>query len=238
MTGQPAFVGDLACRLASRGRHVVVALEVGKQEQERFDAFLNAPEDRGVARAELLRGIFWTSKMQCGISTEARVEMLESIREARRRGLPVRVAAIDDQSLQEAANRKATPTRDAVMAQNILAVRRPDETVLALVGNLHARSARGRFPLPGGEKWMAMFLKEEEPRLLTLDSRSLSGEAWNCQPDMNHCGVHPSAGEGVGDSWRIDRFPHTSDDGYDGAFQIGKAVASPPAVERRGKLDP
>jgi hypothetical protein len=163
--------------------------------------------------------------------------MLESIRGVRRRGLPVRVVAIDDHRLQEGTDPKAARTRDAVMAQNILAVRRPGETVLVLVGNLHARTARGA-PWGGDETWMATFLKDKEPRLLTLDSRYLKGEAWNCQPDMNHCGVHPISGEGSGRAWQIEWFPQPSEEGYDGLFQIGKAVASPPAVERRGKRDP
>jgi hypothetical protein len=237
MNGQPAFVADLACRLAAGDRRVVVALEIGKQEQARFDAFLDAPVDSGAALAELLRGPAWTSKLQCGIASEARVGMLESIRRARRHGLQVRVVAIDDERLQQGLDPHGAGTRDAAMARNILAARRPGETVLVLVGNLHARTVRGA-PWGGAEKRMATFLKEKEPRLLTLDSRYVDGDAWNCQPDMGHCGVHPSRGEGVGDAWQVERFPHTSPDGYDGLFQIGKAIASPPAIGSRGVRNP
>ena len=228
MTGQPAFVADLACRLAVTGRHVVVALEVGKQEQDGFDAFLNDPAD---ARVELLRGRFWTSKMQCGIASVARAEMLESIRGFRQRGLQVRVVGIDDQQLLEGVDPRIAQTRDAVMAENLLSARRPGETMLALVGNLHARAS-------SGTRWMAALVKKREPRLLTLDNRYLDGEAWNCQPDMDHCGIHPTRGTGVGEDWRIEPFPRPSADGYDGVFQIGKAVASPPAVDRRSARHP
>jgi hypothetical protein len=213
---------DLACRLAATGKPALLALEIPRQEQGRIDAFL-ASMGEPADRAALLEGAFWRREFQDGRSSQARVAMLEAARVLRAHGVPLRIACIDDADTPG-------PRRDEAMATALLSAKKPGETAVLLTGNLHVRTKPGA-PWDPKMVWSGVHLREKEPKLLALDNRYASGEAWMCFDDKpSDCGVKPAKGLGEAGGFGIERFAATDDDGLDGVFNVGAATASLPAV--------
>jgi hypothetical protein len=210
LTSAPAFTGDLACRLAL-SQSVVLALEIPTDEQARLDAFL-ASEGRTPDRAALTSGPFWTG-VRDGRSSQARLDLLETIRQLNRRGAKIRVRAIDVKT-----------NRDEGMANNVIAAARESKgPVLVLVGNLHARIA------PKGEaKWMGEYVRDAVPGVVSLDNRYGDGQAWVCAPECGRRDVKARDGE-TDNRWRIELAP-SDDKTYSGVWRIGPARPSEPAV--------
>lgn len=223
LEGVPVFAIDLACRLASAGKPVLLALEIPRQEQARIDAFL-ASKGGAANEAALLAGAFWRREFQDGRSSLARLAMLDAARRLRADGLPLRVAAVDDASVP-------SPARDEAMASGLLAARKPGETALLLAGDLHARTKPGA-PWDPKIVWAGVLLRAKEPKLLSLVNRYLSGEVWVCTGNApTDCGIKKTRGSGVATSFRIERFAATDSIGHDGTFEIGPATPSLPARE-------
>jgi hypothetical protein len=221
LTAPPSFGVDLACRIAMAGKHVQLALEIPAEEQPRIDAFLASsgmPNDRDA----LIHGAFWTREYQDGRSSEARVGMLDAVRKLRKRGVPLRVVAIDEEH-PDGKN------RDSNMAKAVLAARRPDETTVLLIGNLHIHTVPGA-PWDSKVEWAGVDLRAKEPGLIALDNRYAPGSAWICTgSDATGCGVHSVGGKGTAARWAIGLFDSRDEDGVDGFFDIGPAVPSQPA---------
>jgi hypothetical protein len=219
----PAFAIGLACRLAAAGTPVLLAVEIPRQEQPRIDAYL-ASKGGPPNETALLDGAFWRREFQDGRSSRARLAMLETARALRAEGLPLRVAAVDDASVP-------APARDSAMASGLLAAKRPGETVLLLVGDLHARTKPGA-PWNPTIVWAGVQLRAKEPRLVSLVNRFLGGEAWICTGNApTDCGVRTVKGRGGAPGFRIERFAATDSIGFDGTFDIGPATVSVPARE-------
>ncbi len=219
----PAFAIDLACRLAATGKPVLLALEIPRQEQARIDAFLGS---KGGApnEAALLDGPFWRRDFQDGRSSRARLALLDAARSLRAKRLPIRVVAVDDADVPG-------PVRDSAMASALLAARKPGETAVLLVGDLHARTKPGA-PWNREIIWVGVRLRAREPRLVSLVNRFLGGEAWMCTGNApSDCGVKTVKGHGGASGFRIERFAATDSLGFDGIFDIGPATASLPARE-------
>lgn len=219
----PAFAIDLACRLAAAGKPVLLALEIPRQEQDRIDAFL-ASKGGTTNEAALLDGAFWRREAQDGRSSRARLALLDVARTLRAEGVPLRVVAVDDAAVPGLA-------RDEVMASALLAARKPGETVVLLVGDLHARTKPGA-PWNANMVWAGVHLRAKEPKLVALDNRYLAGEAWVCVGNApSDCGIRTVKGRGVGSDFRIERFAVTDSTGFDGTFDVGTATPSMPARE-------
>jgi len=219
----PAFAIDLACRLATTAKPVLLALEIPRQEQGRIDAFLGssggAPNE-----AALLDGPFWRREFQDGRSSRARLALLDVARALRAQRLPIRVVAVDDADVP-------SPARDSAMAAMLLAARKPGETAVFLVGDLHARTRPGA-PWNRNIVWAGVRLRSQEPRLLSLDNRFLGGETWMCLGNApSDCGIKTVKGRGGTSGFRIERFAATDSIGFDGMFDIGPATPSLPARE-------
>ncbi len=223
MKAPPAFAADIACRLAVAGKHVMLGVEFPMEEQPRFDAFMASP-GTGADREALLQGAFWRSSRQDGRASEARLEMLDRVRGWRQQGLQIRTVAFDTPG-------KDQQERELAMAQAILAARRPDETVVVLVGNLHARTRPG-WPRDPNLVWMGVKLREAEPSLVSLDTRYAAGKAWACSPG---CGPTTVPGHGRPNAWDIELKPALDENGYNGVFDTGVAQMSLPAVARRSR---
>ena len=125
--------------------------------------------------------------------------------------------------------------RDEAMAENISRERRraPSEIYLVLVGNFHARNIVGA-PWDAKKRWMANFLSEREPGLVTLDFRSLPGSAWTCLQTVDGaeiCGSNPVKGSNTSASANERAVKLEPDPalGYDGAYWVGALSASAPA---------
>jgi len=137
----PAFAVDLACRMATAGKPVMLALEIPRQEQDRIDAFLASKGDP-TNEAALLAGEFWRRPFQDGRSSRARLALLEAVRAFRAKGVRIRVVAVDDAAVPG-------PARDEAMASGLLAARRPGEIAVLLAGDLHAIPRRRSVDVPG-----------------------------------------------------------------------------------------
>lgn len=219
----PVFAVDLACRLAANGKPVLLALEIPRQEQGRIAAFL-ASDGGAPNEAALLAGPFWRREFQDGRSSRARLALLDAARALRARRLPLRVVAVDDSDVPG-------PARDSVMALSLLAARKPAETTVFLVGDLHARTKPGA-PWNHDMVWAGVRLRSQEPRLVSLDNRFLGGEAWVCMGNApGDCGIKTVKGRGEASGFRIERFAATDSVGFDGMFDIGRATPSLPARE-------
>ena len=219
----PAFAIGLACRLAGAGTPVLLALEIPRQEQSRIDAYL-ASKGGTPNETALLDGAFWRREFQDGRSSRARLALLETARALRAEGLPLRVVAVDDASVP-------APARDSAMASGLLAAKRPGETALLLVGDLHARTKPGA-PWNPNIVWAGVQLRAKEPKLVSLVNRFIGGEAWICTGNApSDCGVRTVKGRGGAPGFRIERFAATDSIGFDGTFDIGPATPSIPARE-------
>jgi hypothetical protein len=219
----PAFAIDLACRLASTGKPVLLALEIPRQEQGRIDAFL-ASAGGAPNETALLDGPFWRREFQDGRSSRARLALLDAARALRAKRVALRVVAVDDADVPG-------PGRDSAMASALLAARRPGETAVFLVGDLHARTKPGA-PWNHEIVWAGVRLRAQEPRLVSLDNRFLGGEAWVCLGNApSDCGIKTVKGRGGAPGFRIERFAATDSVGFDGMFDIGPASPSLPARE-------
>ena len=219
----PAFAIDLACRLAAAGTPVLLALEIPRQEQDRIDAFL-ASKGGLPNETALLDGAFWRREFQDGRSSRARLALLDAARVLRAQGLPLRIAAVDDASVP-------SPARDSAMASGLLAAKRPDETALLLVGDLHARTKPGA-PWNPNIVWAGVQIRARQPKVVSLVNRFIGGEAWICTGNApSYCGVRTVKGRGGAPGFRVDRFAATDSIGFDGTFDIGPATPSVPARE-------
>lgn len=214
----PAWVGSVACGLAQSGE-VVVALEISRSEQHRIEAFMRsdgAPSDQSA----LVAGPFW--KGQDGRASEAVVSLLERLRRLAAAGAPVSVVAIDDW--------KHPAGRDAAMASALRELRtvRPNARVIALMGNLHARS-NAREPSKGPDDHPVGYLLRDLDPLSVLVEYG-GGVTWACAPKCGPFALRPPKGHA--------REPGSfskaaSRPGYDASVNVGHGTLSPPVSQRR-----
>lgn len=218
LASAPAFTSDLACRLslAHPKETVTLALELLENEQPRFDIYLTSD---GKDRTIITNGASWNG-VQDGRSSQARLEMIESIRLLDERGTKIRLVAIDN----------GKDDRDAVMANHIIEeVNAKRGPVIALIGNMHARTVSGSVKPTQGEKWAGEVVRAAIPNVVALDNRYSDGDAWICSPDcgrMKVLATDPSADA----KWRIVLLPKPDEKGFAGLWHIGPARASEPAV--------
>src|SRR4030095_16624813 len=97
---------------------------------------------------------------------------LDAARALRAKRVPIRVIAVDDAGVPGSA-------RDSAMALSLLAAKKPSQTAVFLVGDLHARTKPGA-PWNREIIWAGVRLRSQEPKLVSLDNRYLGGQAWLC----------------------------------------------------------
>jgi len=83
----PALVADAACAI-SRTRPVVVALEIHTRAQADIDAYL-ASDGGEAARNLLLDGPAWAIRTADGRSSQAMLDLIETLRVLRQEGAPI-----------------------------------------------------------------------------------------------------------------------------------------------------
>jgi hypothetical protein len=231
-TELPALFGELVCQV-SASRPVMVGLEVHGSERTRVTTFLDSSGGAS-DRAALLAGPFWTSRYQDGRRSEAMFGLLERLRVLRRAGAAVEVALFDVEEPEYG------PDRDERMARNLIdaiAAHRGD-TVMAYMGNLHARTAVGA-PWNPEARFLGWYLRGAGVTFKSFDYASPAGTAWVCMMKEGSdreqvCGPGswgesrpPPVGTG------ITLFPEPSPKGFDGIFSVTKLTASPPAKDGR-----
>ena len=239
----PALVGDLACALSFRGERLLVALELGADDDAALQAAWALPDDRFAAA---LTHVGRPGRND-GVASRAVFALLRRLHRLREGGRPIDVLAFNGTRAQEAAfaTLPGQGPHEAAQADDI---RRADagrhDRVLVLVGDLHARKA----PVTnGGDTFEPMAIRLAPASAVTsLAMRSAGGTAWTCAlragfafqygkplPDgAIECAAHPASASatlaggavmGLGDAPGARPEP-----AYDGYFWLGPITASPP----------
>ncbi len=216
----PAVVSDVVCHALRQDLAVTLALEIPREEASRVDAWLTSA-GAAADREALLAGSFWHSTYQDGRRSEAMLQLLEDARRFAAAGRPVTVRLLDQQGLGGVA-------REQAMADALVAAVMEDENhlVIALVGNLHARLARGG-PISDPMAVRAS-ARLAERQVLALVLSSAGGEAWTCRSGESGCGP----GSLRADDEATGRYVRVTDKlerGYHGVIHVGRIHASPPA---------
>lgn len=222
----PAFVADAACRALHLGRPVTVALEIPREEEPRFAAFL-ASEGKPADRDSLLAGPFWQDPYQDGRRSEAMLALIETLRRYRREGRPLQVVLLDKTKF-------ASPQeRDQAMADALLARigAAKDDVVLALTGNVHNRTVRGT-PWNKDFEPMGALVVKRHPGVVALDVSYPGGSAWICTgAKPEDCGAREVSGRGDGKPRVVLRDGGADEKGHHGRYEVEALTASPPAVK-------
>lgn len=213
----PVAFADLVCA-ASKRRPVVAAVEQTVLAQPEIDAFISS-DGSPSARAAFLKSQIWNQKMKDGRSSEAYFRLFERLREMRASGQVKRVVAF-----QPAAFAPEPGVYEKLMADALMSKVDPNDLVVALSGNLHARLTP--FPFANPYKPMAGNLPVKETA--TLDARPDGGSTWACMPD---CGPH-SLGNSASSSARAIVLDGTTE-GYTGVFYLG--VPATPSVPQNSE---
>lgn len=244
----PAFLGNLACGLTSRGKRILVAIEHSSTENVAFQEAWKLP---GAKFTAALKQAGWAGRGD-GIASNAMADLLVRLHSLREGGHFIDIVAFNGARDEAQASRfshlPAQEPHEAAQAGNIRAAASAKlyDYVLVLVGNVHARKR----PVERSGvafKPMAMQLAPATD-LVTLNMETAGGTAWNCQlkpgvkPDPKKpiaddaiaCGSYPVRGS---TDRRREPFvelaqpsvtnPHAD---YDGVFWLGKVSASAPAV--------
>lgn len=242
----PAFIGNIACALASRKQRILVAIEQHSPDNGALQDAWQLPANRF---GQAVRLVGWKGRKD-GVASEAMFAMLVRLHELKTTGLPIDIVAFnsDDAQAQRFANLARQGPHEAAQAENIheAASRGSYDQVLVLVGSFHAGKARYG---EGAESFdpMAARLASFGP-VVSLDMRFAAGTTWNCitkpgvkfipghppPADAIDCGLHELKGDpdlkrapfiGLG------AFPgEEPDTGYDGFFWLGPVSGSPPLL--------
>lgn len=218
----PAFFARLVCAALQRGDIVSVGLELPSNQREPLDDYL-ASNGSESARKSFLGSTFWTAKFQDGRRSGAYVDMVESFRAMRQRGLPLTVFVLEEQP-----GTLAHPmARDQIMAAN---VRRQyhgnaGALVMSFSGNIHNMLKIPAW-LPNIPAPMGAELRDLNP--VSINLTAAGGTTWNCQPE---CGIHGNPPGTSATSAREPAFiPDANASEYSGHIDIGYTSASPPAA--------
>ncbi len=245
----PAFIGTVACGLATRGERLLVAVEHDASNNSALQKAWLLPN---AAFPADLRQIGWAGRHD-GVGSEAMFELLIRLHALRSEGLSIHVVAFngfrDDEQRHRFRDLPSQGPREAAQAENIRRAARSGhyDHVLVLVGNLHAR----KMPVEQGVvrfKPMAMQLGSPVD-VTTLNMEVSGGSMWNCllkpnvtldrdrpmPPGVMDCGnheMHRSPVDLSRDAFiRLGTFPgELADQSYDGFFWLGRVNGSPPAA--------
>ena len=242
----PAFVGSLACALATKGDRILLAVEKDATDDAALQAAWTLSGDQfGKALAK----IGWVGR-QDGVASKAMFAMLVDLHELKEEGLPIGVVAFngdrDEAQAKRYADLAGQGPHEAAQAENIAhaAEQGNYDRVLVLVGNFHAGKQR--------VNWDGVQFDPMAARLngfgntLTLNMQYAAGTSWACirkataaardetslTEDAPTCGLHPMRGNAD-----LNRSPFISvtspTDGdplpnYNGFFWVGAITGSPP----------
>jgi len=244
----PAFVGRIACALASDGERLLVAVEQSATDNAALQAAWRLPADRF---EPALGAAGWAGR-EDGVASEAMFALLVRLHGLKEAGVAVDVAAFngmrDDAQRARLAGLPGQGPHEAAQAENIrdAAAAGDYDRILILVGSFHARKS------PVGEgadrfEPMAMRLARYGPTT-SLRMRDAGGSMWNCIPkpgtnvrpgqpitaDKIDCGIHPTRGDSDlkrAPFMQLGPFPGGEPGrDYDGFIWLGPVSGSPPLV--------
>lgn len=222
-TETPAIFADAVCLTAAKRGPLIVGLEIPSGDQSRIDSFMNS--DGGpAARSEFFKAMIWHMGKD-GRSSEAFFRLLDRLRQMHAAGLVTRVVAFQDShpvSGPPGAGQGPNEKRYAAILHDAA---KPGNTVIALVGELHARKTEVDF----GQPFMPMAGLLPPDQTLTLNVVGNGGVAWYCTgPSPADCGPY-TAGTRRESATRGIIFGPAMDGAYDGILNLGvPTTASPP----------
>lgn len=242
----PAFIGDLACALASREQRVLVAIEQNARDNAALQDAWRLPVSRF---GQALRLVGWNGRKD-GIASEAMFAMLVHLHALKTAGLPIDIVAFNGNSAQEKhfPHLGGRGAHEAAQAENIheAATHGNYDQVLVLVGNVHARRSRHG---EGADSFDFMAARLAAlGRVVSLNTRYAAGTAWNClaKPGVTFTPGHPPTADAIdcghhpvksnSDLKRapfigLGAFPGEEPDArYDGFFWLGPISGSPPLM--------
>jgi hypothetical protein len=245
----PAFVGALACALASQGERVLVAVEHSSSEDQAFQQAWQLPHPKF---APALKQAGWKNR-QDGVGSEAMFDLIVRLHRLASEGRSIKIVAFNGAKDEEQSKRFSQLTgqgpHEAAQAENIrIAAKQDYDHVLVLVGNIHAQKRIVERPDFTFEP-MVMHLGDPKT-IVTLNMATAGGTAWNCQtrPGLLPKNIKPIASLIVCGSYplrsdadlnhtpfiALPALPGTgADPAYDGVFWLGPVNASAPVVPQR-----
>jgi hypothetical protein len=191
----PAIFADAVCLTARKRGPVVVALEMPTVDQARIDAYMNSDGGPG-ARSEFLKALIWNMPGvgKDGRSSEAFFRLFERIRQLHAQGQVTKVVAFQDSGPAHDPPEAGQTPYEQRLAAIVRDAAGHGDTVLALVGNAHARKTEVNF----GKSFMPMAAHLPPEQTVTLNAIGNGGTAWNCTgPTPADCGPHPNRAIGA-----------------------------------------
>ncbi|GAA4214241.1 hypothetical protein GCM10022253_06570 [Sphingomonas endophytica] len=184
----PAFVAQVVCALAARGKRVLLAVEHPATEDEALRKAWNLPERRF---ANALFRTAWTFSND-GRDSRAMFDMIVRLQRLKTRGAAISITSFNGMrdEAQEArwAHLPSQGPHEAAQAENIriAEARGTYDLVIVLAGNFHA----SRLALDRGAGRLDTMANHLARSGLTisLNMRSSGGTAWNCstKPDVHY----------------------------------------------------
>ena len=226
----PDVVADAVEAAARRGLRVRVGLEIPRDEDVAFDAYIDS-DGRPKDRARLLREPFWEGKD--GRASLAMLRLINRVSLLRSDGRRVALELFD-LPRDERFDPKQADARDWLMAEHLADAmkKHQKDAFIVLVGSFHASRAETSTDQQQRYEPMVRRLAGLVPTVVTLLGTHAGGTAWNCSGEPVDCGIHRVRGKDEGD-----RRPFVllggSDEGFDGSVFVGKVTASRPARSPR-----
>jgi hypothetical protein len=209
----PAEFMRLVCSALQHGQAVSVGIEMADPDGT-LAAYMASAGD-AASRQALLGARHWNG-MRDGRSSMAWLDMIETFRTMRQRGLPLSVFALNDKPF--------TGDRDQAMAARVREehAAHPDALVLAYTGNIHNMLTRmAGMPAP-----MGTLIADMEPVSIVLTADA--GEAWMCS-GPGGCGATGLPATRENGPPHVAR-PAARAGVYTLQINVGRITASPPAV--------
>jgi len=228
----PELVGSIACALAMRGEHILVAVELPSRTDPQLQRLWQSPANGFADR--VIADLPGFSGRDDGVASRAMLEMLEHLHLLRSSGKNIDVVAFDrardDAQVQRWRMLPGQGAREVEQAENITtaASAKSYDLVLVLTGNGHARKLLDdRTEVP--YEPMAMRLARSGS-LVSLRQTFGTGTEWNCI--LQHCGMHGKIGPVPARPMRVGLWSKPRSDwdaGFDGYFWFPVVNGSPPA---------
>ena len=224
----PALVGDLVAHYADDGEPVILGLEIPAEERPRIDRYL---ESRGDAadRKALLSGEHWQDAMHDGRDSKAMLELIDRLRELRKRGANVRIDPFDASGDGERDFRMAEHLRETATGAH-------RARLLVLTGNVHAMTRRPPWSMFSTEgkpieppMTVGRYLADLAPYSINIGAAN--GDAWNCMQDG--CRAHSLMGRPAIAQAMLAQLP-PDESAWDAELTLPRFTISPPAISGAG----
>jgi len=247
----PELVGQVACALSSRGKPVLVAVELDASSNAQLQQLWETPVAGFRQRvAQELRG--FAGRLD-GVGSEAMLDLIEWLHALSRAGKKIDIVAFngarDTAQAQRWSSLPHQAGHEAEQAENIAtaAAGKPHAAVLVLVGNAHAQKGPVEF---SGLRYepMAMRLAASGP-IVSLNEIYGSGTMWNCLMRRSSndegatgmtsdCGNHETGGDPSVPKTQLGLWATRQEGwnaGYDGYYWFPVVHGSPPVTAASGE---